>query len=53
MTKEQHVNYWVDTAQYDWKGAGHAFNGTKDFTSEQLEKAKEIRQCLIEMLQSE
>jgi HEPN domain-containing protein len=26
MTKEQHINYWVDTAQYDWDGAGSAFD---------------------------
>jgi HEPN domain-containing protein len=25
MTKEQHVKYWVDTAQYDWEGANDAF----------------------------
>jgi len=30
MTKEQHINYWVDTAQYDWTGAGHAFDA-KDY----------------------
>ena len=30
MTKEEHVNYWVDTAQYDWTGTEHAF-GTKDY----------------------
>ena len=30
MTKEEHVNYWVNTAQYDWTGTEHAF-GTKDY----------------------
>jgi len=130
MTKEQHINYWVDIAQYDWTGAEHAFNArdyvhclfwahltleklakaywvkshednippklhnivwileqsnidlgdemmiflkkfndfqlsgrypdytnniykicTKEFTFKQLEKVKEVRQCLIKMLQ--
>ena len=132
MTKKQHINYWVDTAQKDWIAAGNLFKTkdymhclfwvhlvleklakahwvrtnqddipprihsivrlleqssidlgletmdflesfnkfqlsgrypdyqnqiykmcTKNFTSEQLEKAKEIRKCLIEILQSE
>ena len=132
MTKEQYIDYWIDTAQYDWTGAEEAFNAkryvhclfwahlvleklakahwvrthqdnippkihnivrlleqsdidlgedkmkflemfnrfqlsarypdyindmyricTKDYTSGQLEKVKEIRICLIEMLQSE
>jgi len=132
MTKEQHINYWVDTAQYDWSGAEEAFIAkryvhclfwahltieklakahwvknhqdnippkshnivrimqlsnidlgdetmdflerlsdfqlsgrypdyqnqmyqrcTKEYTYAQLEKVKEVRQCLIEMLQSE
>ena len=30
MTKEQHINYWVDTAQYDWTGAENAFK-TKNY----------------------
>jgi HEPN domain-containing protein len=30
MTKEQHINHWVNTAQYDWTGTEHAF-GTKDY----------------------
>ena len=30
MTKEQHINYWIDTAQYDWTGTEHAFNA-KDY----------------------
>ena len=30
MTKEEHIKYWVDTAQYDWTGTEHAF-GTKDY----------------------
>ena len=25
MTKEQHIKYWVDTAEYDWAGADVAF----------------------------
>jgi HEPN domain-containing protein len=129
MIKEQHISYWVDTAQYDWNGAGGAYDTnnyihclfwahltleklakahwvkthqdnippkvhnvvwlleqsnidlgadtmkfldefnefqlsgrypdytknlyricTKEFTSEQMEKVKEVRQCLIEML---
>ena len=25
MTKEQHIQHWVDTAQYDWEGAEGAF----------------------------
>ena len=129
MTKEEHIKYWVDTAEYDWKGVGSAFDTenylhclfwahlvleklakahwvkcheenippkvhnvvwlleessvelgdvmmeflrkfnrfqlstrypdyinnmyhvcTKDYTVEKLEKVKEVRQCLIEML---
>ena len=132
MTKEQHIKYWVDTAQYDWTGVEHAFNSkdylhslfwahltleklakahwvrtheenippkihnivrlleqsnidfgedtmkflemfirfqlsarypdyinnmykvcTKDYTESKLEKVKEVRKCLLEMLQSE
>ena len=30
MTKMQHINYWVDTALYDWKGAESAFR-TKNY----------------------
>jgi HEPN domain-containing protein len=30
MTKEEHINHWVNTAQYDWTGAEHAFS-TKDY----------------------
>ena len=30
MTKEQHINYWIDTAQYDWTGAESAFH-TKNY----------------------
>jgi len=26
MTKEQHVEYWVNTAEYDWNGAKGAFD---------------------------
>jgi HEPN domain-containing protein len=132
MTKEDHINHWVNTAQYDWTGAESAFDTknylhclfwahlvleklakahwvknhqenippkvhtvvwlleqsninlgedfmkflelfnrfqlsarypdyindmykvcTKDYTTAQLEKVREVRQCLIEMLQSE
>jgi HEPN domain-containing protein len=131
MTKKQHIDYWANTAHYDWTGAEEAFNAmryvhclfwahltleklakahwvrtnqdnippkihnivrllelsninlgeetmkflemlnrfqlsarypdyindmykicTKDYTEKQLEKVKEVRQCLIEMLQS-
>jgi len=31
MTKEQHIKYWVDTAQYDWSGTEEAFNITKRY----------------------
>ena len=30
MTKDEHIKYWVDTAEYDWTGAEHAF-GTKNY----------------------
>jgi HEPN domain-containing protein len=30
MTKEQHILHWVNSAQYDWTGAEHAF-GSKDY----------------------
>jgi HEPN domain-containing protein len=51
MTKEQHINYWIDTAQYDWTGTDHAFNA-KDYihclfwahlTLEKLAKAHWVR----------
>ena len=84
MTKEQHIAYWINTAQYDWTGCVNAFDA-KDYmhclfwanlvleklakalwvkTHEDsippkihnidwlLDKVKEVRQCLIEMLQS-
>jgi len=55
MTKEQHITYWVNSAQYDWEGAENDMYKvcTKDYTAIQLEKAKEVRQCLLKMLQSE
>ena len=51
MTKAQYISYWVDTAQYDWTGAEHAFD-TKDYmhclfwahlTLEKLAKAHWVR----------
>jgi len=30
MTKEQHIDYWLNTAQYDWTGAEGAFS-TKNY----------------------
>jgi len=30
MTKEQHIDYWLNTAQYDWTGADGAFK-TKNY----------------------
>ena len=30
MTKEDHIKYWIDGAQYDWTGAEHAFDA-KDY----------------------
>ena len=35
MTKEQHIEYWLNTAQYDWTGVEHAF------------KAKDYMHCLF------
>ena len=29
MTKEQHINHWLDGAQYDWAGAEEAFNAKR------------------------
>ena len=29
MTKEQHIKYWTDTAQYDWDGAKDAFEAKR------------------------
>ena len=43
MSKEQHINYWINTAQYEIC--------TKAFTLEQLEKVKAIRTCLLKMMQ--
>jgi HEPN domain-containing protein len=51
MTKEEHIQYWVDTAQYDWTGTDHAFD-TKDYvhclfwahlTLEKLSKANWVK----------
>ena len=50
MTKEQHIAYWVDTAGDDWRRKELIFDA-KDYTCEQLEKLKEVRQCLLAMLQ--
>ena len=30
LTKEQHIEHWINTAQYDWTGVEHAF-GTKNY----------------------
>jgi len=51
MTKEQHINYWVDTAQYDWSGAEEAFIAKRfmhclfwaHLTLEKLAKAHWVR----------
>ena len=29
MTKEEHIKYWIDTAQYDWEGTEDAFNAKR------------------------
>jgi len=29
MTKEQYINYWLESAQYDWTGAEEAFNAKR------------------------
>jgi HEPN domain-containing protein len=29
MSKEQYVEYWINTAQYDWTGAEEAFNAKR------------------------
>ena len=51
MTKEEHIEYWVNTAQYDWTGVENAFNA-KDYlhclfwahlTLEKLAKANWVR----------
>jgi HEPN domain-containing protein len=31
MTKEEHIQYWVDTAQHDWNGIESDFN-SKNYT---------------------
>jgi len=51
MTKEEHINYWVDTAQYDWSGAEEAFIAKRfmhclfwaHLTLEKLAKAHWVR----------
>jgi len=30
LTKEQHIEHWINTAQYDWTGVEHAF-GTENY----------------------
>ena len=30
LTKEEHINYWIDTAKRDWKTVNNLF-GTKDY----------------------
>jgi HEPN domain-containing protein len=51
MTKEQHIDYWINTAQYDWTGVEHAFNSKSyvhslfwaHLTLEKLAKAHWVR----------
>jgi HEPN domain-containing protein len=51
MTKEQYIDYWVDTAQYDWAGVEEAFNAKRyvhclfwaHLTLEKLAKAHWVR----------
>jgi HEPN domain-containing protein len=51
MTKEQHINYWVETAQYDWAGSEEAFIAKRyvhclfwaHLTLEKLAKAHWVR----------
>ena len=50
MTKQQHVEYWINTAIDDWGNEIYKVC-TKQFTEIQLDKVKETRKCLLEMLQ--
>ena len=62
MNKQQHVDYWINTAEDDWGSVELLFNGKKYLQSlfwahlvlEKLAKAHWIknkkRQCLLEML---
>ena len=36
MTKQQYIDYWVDAAQYDWKGVEDAFNSEKKMRQNNL-----------------
>ena len=29
MTKRQHIDYWINTAQYDWTGAEEAYHAKR------------------------
>jgi hypothetical protein len=48
MSKQQHIDYWINTAEDDWGSVELLFNGKKYL---QLNKVKEIRKCLLGMLQ--
>jgi HEPN domain-containing protein len=51
MTKEEHIEYWVDTAEYDWGGIEGDFEPKKyvhcllwaHLTLEQLDKANWVK----------
>ncbi|MDR0230705.1 MAG: HEPN domain-containing protein [Dysgonamonadaceae bacterium] len=51
MTKQEHIDYWVNTAQYDWSGAEETFDAKRyvhslfwaHLTLEKLAKAHWIR----------
>ena len=53
MTKQQHINYWVDTAQYDWTWAEGTFN-TKTYPTEYFNQGdtfiEEIKKTGIEII---
>jgi len=63
MTKKEHVQYWVKSAEDDWGVAGHLFEKgdypysfkkkcTKDFAERYLNEIKEIRKWLLQMIPS-
>jgi len=44
MTKQQYIDYWVNTAEEDWITVDILFD------TKRLKQVKVIRQCLLEML---
>ena len=51
MTKQQYVDYWVETSENDWVTVEALFAAKRYFHCLFWNKVKEIRQCLLNKLQ--